>query len=220
MNSTWCPCQCHDHHCPSRRGGVGVAWQISALRTRTRSRRRSSTPCEWTSRRTHHPYPNPITPPQCPFSRSHAHALCFSRRCCQTARQWHAQHRHDLGIALSTYYVQPSCSPTRATILTGRKPVHTGINVWIPNAAYGRPTLLALPACPICILFSFQAVAAASRHPLAPPGYTTCSGGWHAPHIVLNGAPCWTSRAHTLRAPRAPGVLCGIWGVLSKKANT
>lgn len=46
---------------------------------------------------------------------------------------------HDLGIALSTYYVQPSCSPTRATILTGRKPVHTGINVWIPNAAYGLP---------------------------------------------------------------------------------
>jgi arylsulfatase A-like enzyme len=22
---------------------------------------------------------------------------------------------------------------------TGRKPVHTGINVWIPNAAYGLP---------------------------------------------------------------------------------
>ena len=35
--------------------------------------------------------------------------------------------------------MQPSCSPTRATILTGRKPVHTGINYWIPNAAYGLP---------------------------------------------------------------------------------
>ena len=46
---------------------------------------------------------------------------------------------HDRGIALSQYYVQPSCSPTRATLLTGRKPVHTGINFWIPNAAYGLP---------------------------------------------------------------------------------
>eukprot|EP00040_Diaphanoeca_grandis_P014932 m.75864 g.75864 ORF g.75864 m.75864 type:complete len:563 (+) comp24834_c0_seq1:76-1764(+) len=46
---------------------------------------------------------------------------------------------HSQGIALTQYYVQPSCSPTRATILTGRKPVHTGINLWIPNAAYGLP---------------------------------------------------------------------------------
>ena len=43
------------------------------------------------------------------------------------------------GIALTQYYVQPSCSPTRATLMTGRKPVHTGINFWIPNAAYGLP---------------------------------------------------------------------------------
>ena len=46
---------------------------------------------------------------------------------------------HDEGIALSQYYVQPSCSPTRATFLTGRKPVHTGVNVWIPNLPYGLP---------------------------------------------------------------------------------
>ena len=46
---------------------------------------------------------------------------------------------HDRGIALTQYYVQPSCSPTRATLMTGRKPVHTGINFWIPNAAYGLP---------------------------------------------------------------------------------
>lgn len=42
-----------------------------------------------------------------------------------------------VGIVLSQYYVQPSCSPTRATIMTGRKPVHTGINFWMPNQAYG-----------------------------------------------------------------------------------
>jgi arylsulfatase A-like enzyme len=46
---------------------------------------------------------------------------------------------HERGVALSQYYVQPSCSPTRATLMTGRKPVHTGINFWIPNAAYGLP---------------------------------------------------------------------------------
>jgi len=41
------------------------------------------------------------------------------------------------GIELSQYYVQPSCSPTRAALLSGRKPLHTGINFWIPNSAYG-----------------------------------------------------------------------------------
>ena len=46
---------------------------------------------------------------------------------------------HDGGVHFDNYYVQPSCSPTRATLLTGRKPVHTGINFWIPNAAYGLP---------------------------------------------------------------------------------
>ena len=44
---------------------------------------------------------------------------------------------HDEGIDLSSYYVQPSCSPTRAAILSGRKPLHTGINFWLPNIATG-----------------------------------------------------------------------------------
>ena len=44
---------------------------------------------------------------------------------------------HDEGIEFSSYYVQPSCSPTRAAILTGRKPLHTGINFWLPNIAAG-----------------------------------------------------------------------------------
>ena len=46
---------------------------------------------------------------------------------------------HAEGVSLSQYYVQPSCSPTRATLMTGRKPVHTGINYWIPNQPYGLP---------------------------------------------------------------------------------
>ena len=44
---------------------------------------------------------------------------------------------HAEGIELASYYVQPSCSPTRAAILTGRKPLHTGINFWLPNIAAG-----------------------------------------------------------------------------------
>eukprot|EP00908_Phaeocystis_cordata_P008457 Transcript_19134.p1 GENE.Transcript_19134~~Transcript_19134.p1 ORF type:complete len:530 (-),score=182.55 Transcript_19134:868-2400(-) len=46
-------------------------------------------------------------------------------------------HLHRQGIDMNAYYVQPSCSPTRATILTGRKPLHTGINFWLPNIAAG-----------------------------------------------------------------------------------
>eukprot|EP00316_Scyphosphaera_apsteinii_P004296 CAMPEP_0119310046 /NCGR_PEP_ID=MMETSP1333-20130426/17671_1 /TAXON_ID=418940 /ORGANISM="Scyphosphaera apsteinii, Strain RCC1455" /LENGTH=512 /DNA_ID=CAMNT_0007314163 /DNA_START=26 /DNA_END=1564 /DNA_ORIENTATION=- len=44
---------------------------------------------------------------------------------------------HAYGVDLARYYVQPSCSPTRAAILTGRKPLHTGINFWLPNIAAG-----------------------------------------------------------------------------------
>ena len=33
----------------------------------------------------------------------------------------------DDGVMLSQYYVQPVCSPTRATILTGRHVIHTGV---------------------------------------------------------------------------------------------
>ncbi|EOD07247.1 hypothetical protein EMIHUDRAFT_62301 [Emiliania huxleyi CCMP1516] len=49
----------------------------------------------------------------------------------------HFNRLHSQGIDLSSYYVQPSCSPTRAAILTGRKPLHTGINFWLPNIAAG-----------------------------------------------------------------------------------
>ena len=42
------------------------------------------------------------------------------------------------GKILDGYYVQPSCSPTRTTILSGRYPLHTGVNNYIPvGAVYG-----------------------------------------------------------------------------------
>jgi arylsulfatase A-like enzyme len=31
------------------------------------------------------------------------------------------------GVKLESYYVQPLCSPTRSTIMTGRYPCHTGV---------------------------------------------------------------------------------------------
>jgi len=47
------------------------------------------------------------------------------------------------GCKLSNYYVQPLCSPTRGTILTGRYPSHTGIgpNVIKPTHPYALPKM-------------------------------------------------------------------------------
>jgi len=35
----------------------------------------------------------------------------------------------DRGIVLENYYVQPICSPTRAALMTGYYPIHTGRQV-------------------------------------------------------------------------------------------
>ena len=45
------------------------------------------------------------------------------------------------GRKLESYYVQPLCSPTRSTIMTGRYPSHTGIgpDVLVENVPYGAP---------------------------------------------------------------------------------
>lgn len=44
------------------------------------------------------------------------------------------------GVVLDAYYVQCVCSPSRVTFLTGRYPLHHGINDWIPpSSAYGMP---------------------------------------------------------------------------------
>ncbi len=45
-----------------------------------------------------------------------------------------------LGAVLKSFYVQPLCSPTRAALLSGRYPTHTGVyNVVTPGATWGLP---------------------------------------------------------------------------------
>ena len=44
------------------------------------------------------------------------------------------------GTILSSYYVQPVCSPTRSTLMTGRYVSHTGVYTVVrPNAPWGLP---------------------------------------------------------------------------------
>ena len=41
------------------------------------------------------------------------------------------------GVALTNYYVQPVCSPTRAALMTGRYGSHTGIHTALVDSAIG-----------------------------------------------------------------------------------
>ena len=44
------------------------------------------------------------------------------------------------GVYLQNYYVLPYCSPTRAALLSGRYPLHTGVHNWIkPKSTAGLP---------------------------------------------------------------------------------
>ncbi|PFX22627.1 Arylsulfatase I [Stylophora pistillata] len=45
------------------------------------------------------------------------------------------------GVILENYYVQPLCTPTRSTLMTGRYPIHTGLQHFViePAQPYGMP---------------------------------------------------------------------------------
>lgn len=52
------------------------------------------------------------------------------------------------GVILENYYVQPLCTPTRSTLMTGRYPIHTGLQHFViePPEPYGMPlNLTTLP---------------------------------------------------------------------------
>ena len=52
------------------------------------------------------------------------------------------------GVELDQYYVQPICSPTRASLLTGRYPIHHGIHRALVAGPYNRPTSVYRPPTP------------------------------------------------------------------------
>lgn len=76
----------------------------------------------------------------------------------------HLDHLAKSGASLRSFYVQPVCSPTRASLMTGRYVAHTGVySVVRPNAPWGLP-------------LAERTLA----HALKEAGYQTAiSGKWH-----------------------------------------
>ena len=78
------------------------------------------------------------------------------------------------GIYLDNYYVLPSCSPTRAALLSGRYPLHTGIHTWIEAESTAHLPL------------DEETVAQV----LQRANYTTHAvGKWHVGHSSWNQTP-------------------------------
>ena len=50
------------------------------------------------------------------------------------------------GVTLDNYYVQPICTPTRSALMTGKYPIHTGMQHGVihPLQPYGLPTNVTL----------------------------------------------------------------------------
>ena len=49
-------------------------------------------------------------------------------------------------LLLTNYYVQPTCAPTRSALMSGRYPIHDGMQYMVPCVAepYGLPTSLTI----------------------------------------------------------------------------
>ena len=80
------------------------------------------------------------------------------------------------GIYLDKYYVTPYCSPTRASLLGGKYPLHTGVSHWIrPESTIGLP-------------LQDETLADLLRR----AGYAThATGKWHVGHSKWEQTPTW-----------------------------
>ena len=59
---------------------------------------------------------------------------------CKDIKTPHLDKLAHTGVVLESFYVQPVCSPTRASLMTGRYVAHTGIYTFIePHAKWGLP---------------------------------------------------------------------------------
>ena len=78
------------------------------------------------------------------------------------------------GIYLDNYYVLPSCSASRASLLSGRYPLHTGVYTWIPErSTAGLP-------------LDEETLAQVLKR----ANYTTHAvGKWHIGHSTWNQTP-------------------------------
>ncbi|WP_458683406.1 arylsulfatase [Prescottella equi] len=95
----------------------------------------------------------------------------------------HLERLTERGVRMSSYYVTPRCSPSRAALLTGRQPHAVGIGVLTSDQRpYGYPGSL-----------SVEAPTLAER--LKEHGYATgIFGKWHLSNNVSEADPTWPTR--------------------------
>lgn len=95
----------------------------------------------------------------------------------------HLDRLSDQGVRMSSFYVTPRCSPSRAALLTGHHPHSTGIGVLTTdNRPHGYPGSL-----------SVQVPTLAER--LDEHGYTSgVFGKWHLASEFVEPSPTWPTR--------------------------
>ena len=89
------------------------------------------------------------------------------------------------GLYLDNYYVLPSCSPTRTALLSGRYPLHTGVQEWIK-----KQSTMGLPLDDETLPNLLQRVGDADGSQTG--GYTTHAvGKWHVGHSSWEQTPTY-----------------------------
>jgi arylsulfatase A-like enzyme len=92
------------------------------------------------------------------------------------------------GVYLDQYYVTPYCSPTRAALLSGKYPLHTGVSQWIrPNSTAGLP----LGDETLAQVLKQQSNGDAGAGAGAGGYATHAVGKWHVGHSSWEQTPTW-----------------------------